>query len=83
MAVAQEGAVVGGVGLAGQPQQQRLGEAQRQRELTPQLPHAVQQQQEDRRLLLEAGVGVGGAGAALLEGVPRLQQKEKESGMYF
>lgn len=76
MAVAQEGAVVGGVGLAGQPQQQRLGEAQRQRELTPQLPHAVQQQQEDGRLLLEAGVGVGGASAALLERVPRLQQKE-------
>lgn len=77
MAVAQEGAVVGGVRLAGQPQQQHLGEAKRQRELTPQLPHAVQQQQEDRRLLLETGVGVGRAGAALLERVPRLQQKEK------
>lgn len=59
MAVTQEGAVFGGVGLSGQPQEQRLREAQRQGELTPQLPHAVQQQQEDRRLLLKTGVGVG------------------------
>lgn len=59
MAVTQEGAVVGGVSLSGQPQEQRLREAQRQGELTPQLPHAVQQQQEDRRLLLKTGVGVG------------------------
>lgn len=59
MAVTQEGAVVRGVGLSGQPQEQCLREAQRQGELTPQLPHAVQQQQEDRRLLLKTGMGVG------------------------
>lgn len=76
MAVTQEGAVVGGVGLSGQPQEQRLREAQRQGELTPQLPHAVQQQQEDRRLLLKTGVGVGRVGAALLEWMSCLQQKE-------
>lgn len=59
MVVTQEGAVVRCIGLGGQPQEQRLGEAQCQGELTPQLPHAVQQQQEDGGLLLETGMGVG------------------------
>jgi len=73
MAATQEGAVVGRVGLGRQPQEQRLREAQCQRELTPQLPHAVQQQQEDRGLLLEAGVGVRRVGTALPERVSCLE----------
>ncbi|TNN83130.1 hypothetical protein EYF80_006737 [Liparis tanakae] len=73
MAATQEGAVVGRVGLGRQPEEQRLGEAQCQRELTPQLPHAVQQQQEDRGLLLEAGVGVRRVGTALPERVSCLE----------
>lgn len=74
-AVAQEGAVAGGVGLVSQPQEQRLGETQRQRELTPQLPHAVQHQQEDGRLLLETSVGEGWVGTSLLERVSCLREE--------
>lgn len=74
MAVAKEGAVVGCVGLSGQPQEQRLRKAQSQRELLPQLPDAVQQEQEGRGFLLDAGVGVGRMSAALLERVSRLEK---------
>lgn len=59
MVVTQEGAIVRCIGLSGQPQEEGLREAQCQGELTPQLPHTVQQQQEDGGLLLETGMGVG------------------------
>lgn len=75
MAVTQEGAVVRRVGLGRQPQQQRLREAQSQGELTPQLPHTVQQQQEDRGLLLETGMGEGRVGTSLLEWVSCLERR--------
>lgn len=77
MAVTQEGAVVGRVGLSRQPQEQRLREAQCQGELAPQLPHTVQQQQEDRGLLLETGMGVGRVGTALLEWVSCLEKRKR------
>lgn len=69
VSVAEEGAIVGCVGLVGQPQQQRLGEAQSQGELVPKLPDRVQQEQEGRGFLLDAGVGVGRMSAAPLERV--------------
>lgn len=74
MSVAKEGAVVGRVGLGGQPQQQRLGEAQSQGELLPKLPDTVQQEQEGWGFLLDAGVGVGRMSAAPLERVSCLEK---------
>lgn len=82
MPVAKEGAVVGCVGLGGQPQKQRLRKAQSKRELLPKLPDAVQQEQEGRGFLLDAGVGVGRMSAALLERVSRLE-KHTQSKMSF
>lgn len=75
MLVAKEGAIVGCVGLSGQPQKQRLRKAQSKRELLPKLPDAVQQKQEGRGFLLDAGVGVGRMSAALLERVSRLEKR--------
>lgn len=75
VSVAKEGAVVGSIGLVGQLQQQRLGEAQSQGELVPQLPDTVQQEQEGGRFLLDAGVGVGRMSAAPLEGVSCLGRR--------
>lgn len=74
MSVAEEGAVVGGVGLVGQPQKQHLGKSQSERKLLPDLPDAVQQQQEEGGFLLDPGVGVGGVSAALLERVSCLEK---------
>lgn len=76
MVVAKEGSIIGCIDLSGQPQEQRLREAQSQGELIPQLPYAVQQQQEDWRLLLETGVGIGRVSTALLEWVSSLEEQE-------
>lgn len=77
VSVAKEGAIVGRIGLVGQLQQQRLGEAQSQGELVLKLPDAVQQEQEGRGFLLDAGVGVGRMSAAPLERVSCLGGRQR------
>lgn len=52
--------------------QEALVELQGGGELAPQLPEAVQEEEEGGRLLLVPGVGMGRAGAAQAEGVPGL-----------
>lgn len=75
VSVAKEGAIVGRIGLVGQLQQQRLGEAQSQGELVPKLPDTVQQEQEGRGFLLDAGVGVGRMSTSPLERVSCLGKR--------
>lgn len=57
-------------------QQEMLIERQREGELAPQLPDAVEEEEEGGRLLLEPGVRVGRVGAAELEGVPGLEKQK-------
>lgn len=45
-------------------------------ELAEDLPHTVQEEKKNRRLLARLAVGVGGLGAALLERVTRLGQQQ-------
>lgn len=75
LVVAEEGAVVGGVGFLCQREQQSFAELQRQRELTQDLPHAVQEQQEGRALVLQPGVRVSRVSAALLKRVTCLTRR--------
>ena len=58
--------------------QEVLAEFKGARELPQNLPHAVQEEQEDGGLLARLAVGVGGLGTALLERVACLHGKEDE-----
>lgn len=53
-------------------QQQMLAEFHGQRKLTSELPEAIKEKQENGRLLLKTGMGVGGVGTAMAERVPGL-----------
>lgn len=57
--------------------QEALAEFKGAWKLAKDLPHAVQEEQEDRCLLTKLAVGVGRLGAALLELVTRLGWKIK------
>lgn len=77
LVVAEEGAVVGGVGVVEEGEEEALAELQGEGELAAQLPHAVEEEEEERRLLLQPRVGVGRAGAAEVEGVAGLRDPKK------
>lgn len=55
--------------------QEALAEFKGARKLAKDLPHAVQEEQEDGGLLARFAVGVGWLSAALAEWVTRLRQK--------
>lgn len=57
-----------------QCQEEALPKLQRQGELAPQLPHAVQEEEEHGGFLPEPGMRVGRVGAAEAEGVASLQR---------
>lgn len=72
LTVAQEGSKLGGVGVFKEQHQKALVEFKGAGKLAEDLPHAVQEEQEDWSLLARFDVGVGRLGAALLEWVSRL-----------
>lgn len=61
-----------------QGQQQPLPKFQRQRELTAQLPHAVQEEEKGGCLVLGAGMGECRMGTAQLEGVASLGRGQSD-----
>lgn len=77
LVVAEEGAVVGGVGVVEEGEEEALTKLQGEGELAAQLPHAVEEEEEERRLLLQPRVGVGRASAAEVEGVAGLRDPKK------
>lgn len=59
LTVAQEGPELGGVGVFEEQHQEALAELEGAGELAEDLPHAVQEEQEDWSLLARFDVGVG------------------------
>lgn len=77
-AVAQESTKLWGISVFKEQHQEALTEFKGAWKLAKNLPHTVQEEQEDRRLLARFAVGVGWLGAALLEWVTRLGRGFKE-----
>ncbi len=77
-AVAQEGSKLRSISVLEEQHQEALAEFKGARKLAKDLPHTVQEEQEDGSFLARFAVGVGGLGAAMLERVTRLGHMVKE-----
>lgn len=77
-AVSQEGAELRSVRVFKDQHQEAVAELKGTRELADDLPHTVQEQEEDGGLLARLAVGEGRLGAALVERVTRLGQMVQE-----
>lgn len=75
--VAQESTELRGIGVFKEQHQEALTEFKGAGKLAEDLPHTVQEEQEDRSLLARLAIGVGRLGAALLERVTRLGRWSK------
>lgn len=72
--VAQESAKLGGVGMFKEHDEEMIVELKRTRELTKNLPDAVQEEQEDGGLPFLLAIWVGRLGTAQLKWVTGLQE---------